>query len=111
MAASERSQPASLSPRAGLCSWLGGVRGGFFGSQLRLSKVETFLHFRFAEFQVLLDTESRSYNRPNFRRVVDCIVGVIYYRDTKPPEGDNSMKFVYHQLNRSSISTGKDREL
>ena len=20
--------------------------------------------------------------------------------DTKPPEGDNSMKFVYHQLNR-----------
>ena len=21
--------------------------------------------------------------------------------DTKPPEGDNSMKFVYHQLNRT----------
>ena len=35
-----------------------------FGSQLRLSKAETFLHFRLAEFQVPLDTESRSYNRP-----------------------------------------------
>ena len=23
--------------------------------------------------------------------------------DTKPPEGDNSMKFVYHQLNTSII--------
>ena len=80
VAASERSQPASLSPCADLRSWLGGVRGGFFGSQLRLSKVETFLHFRFAEFQVPLDTESRSYNRPNFRRLVDCIVGVIYYK-------------------------------
>ena len=64
MAASERSQPVSLSACAGLCSWLGGVRGGFFGSQLRLSKAETLLHFRLAEFQVPLDTESRSYNRP-----------------------------------------------
>ena len=64
MAASERSQPASLSPGADLRSWLGGVRGGFFGSQLRLSKAETLLHFRLAEFQVPLDTESRSYNRP-----------------------------------------------
>ena len=35
-----------------------------FGSQLRLSKAETLLHFRLAEFQVPLDTESRSYNRP-----------------------------------------------
>ena len=24
--------------------------------------------------------------------------------DTKPPEGDNSMKFVYHQLNCSSTA-------
>ena len=23
--------------------------------------------------------------------------------DTKPPEGDNSMKFVYHQLNESEM--------
>ena len=25
--------------------------------------------------------------------------------DTKPPEGDNSMKFVYHQLNSSRMFT------
>ena len=24
--------------------------------------------------------------------------------DTKPPEGDNSMKFVYHQLNENSTT-------
>ena len=28
--------------------------------------METLLHFRLAEFQVPLDTESRSYNRPKF---------------------------------------------
>ena len=59
-----RSQPDSLACRSGLFWWLSGVRGWVLGSQLRLSKVETFLHFRLAEFQVPLDTESRSYNRP-----------------------------------------------
>ena len=78
MAVSERSQPAGLSPRAGLCSWLGGVRGGFFGSQLRLSKAETFLHFRLAEFQVPLDTESRSYNRPKLSVDLSTVSSGLY---------------------------------
>ena len=83
MAASERTQPVSLARRSDSCCWLSGVFWWVFGSQLRLSKAETFLHFRLAEFQVPLDTESRSYNRPNFRRFVDCIVGVIHYISTK----------------------------
>ena len=27
--------------------------------------------------------------------------------DTKPPEGDNSMKFVYHQLNWSRLKSAE----
>ena len=78
MAASERSQPASLSPCADLRSWLGGVRGGFFGSQLRLSKAETFLHFRLAEFPVPLDTESRCYNRPQLSVDLSTVSSGLY---------------------------------
>ena len=45
-----RSQPNSLACCSGLFWWLSGVRGWVLGSQLRLSKAETFLRFRFAEF-------------------------------------------------------------
>ena len=48
--ASERAQPVSLAHRADSCGWLSGVRGGFLDSQLQLSKAETLLHFRLAEF-------------------------------------------------------------
>ena len=48
--ASKRAQPVSLAHRADSCGWLSGVRGGFLDSQLQLSKAETLLHFRLAEF-------------------------------------------------------------
>ena len=44
-----RSQRDSLACRSGLFWWLSGVRGWVLGSQLRLSKAETFPRFRFAE--------------------------------------------------------------
>ena len=45
-----RSQPDSLACHSGLFWWLSGVCGWVLGSQLRLSKAETFPRFKFAEF-------------------------------------------------------------
>ena len=62
---SERARSASQSAAVRRLMLLAGWGSWWvFGSQLRLSKAETLLHFRLAEFQVPLDTESRSYNRP-----------------------------------------------
>ena len=78
-----RSQRDSLSCRSGLFWWLSGVRGWVLGSQLRLSKVETF--------PVLNLRNSKSWRTrnldiiiaKNFRRIIDCVIRVIYYTWSK----------------------------
>ena len=73
----------SLSCRSGLFWWLSGVRGWVLGSQLRLSKVETF--------PVLNLRNSKSWRTrnldiiiaQNFRRIIDCVIRVIYYTWSK----------------------------